>query len=97
MKTLQTINISCIDNLIMESQKILEQTHPVKIVVRTSDAEGKENNVTLYQKQKYVLLTPENDEKRSLLYGNWEEALQATKRKIGLYQPETITIDHYPI
>ena len=80
----------------MESQKILRQTHPIKLVVRASDAEGKKNNVTLYQKQKYVLLTPEDDEKRSLFYGNWEEALQATKRKIALCQPKTIAI-HYGI
>ena len=97
MKTLQTLNITCIDNLVVESQKLLSELHPVKIVVRAQDAEGNKNNVTLHQESRYVFVTPEDNEQQRLLYGNWKEALHATKKKIALCHPQTVAIDHYTI
>jgi hypothetical protein len=97
MKSLQTLNITCIDNLVVESQRLLSELHPVKIIVRAQDAQGNKNNVTLHQESQYVFMTPHDDKQHRLLYGNWEEALHATKRKIALCQPKTVAIDHYTI
>ena len=93
----------------MESQRFLQKMHVfvrktkgddsklAKIIVRASDAEGNENNVTIYQESKYVFVAPEGKKQQALMYGNWEEALHATRRKIALCQPKSVAIDHYTI
>lgn len=103
----QTVNISCIDNLVLESKKLLEAVHTLHkkigsnkkrldIIVRTSDKKGNKKHILLYQKNKYIILVPEGKKQHALMYGTWEEALHATKRRLVTEVKELrVFIDQY--
>jgi hypothetical protein len=79
--------ISCLENLIEESKaylKALEQaksnTNPVGIIISTQDGDGNDNQTILYEVNTYILIVPRGDRQHAQIYGNWEEALYASKR-----------------
>ncbi len=90
MNTLKTLNISCLENLVAESKQFLQEIYTltskanqkIGIIVHVSDTTGNKNRVLLYQENEYVFLLPEGKRQNALMYGNWDEALHATKRRI---------------
>lgn len=87
MNTKSIKHISSIENLIEDSKMFLKQmnqVNPYGIIIRTRNAEGKDNSTILFKQQKYVLIVPQGIQRRAFLYGNWEEALYASKRLLSL-------------
>jgi hypothetical protein len=74
--------ISSIENLLEESKLFLEQVNPKDpygIIIRIHD-QGEDNYAIFFKHNNYVLIIPKGNHKRALMYGNWEEALLASKR-----------------
>lgn len=76
-------NISSIENLLEESKVFLQeinQTEPHGIIIRIHDIQGEDNYAIFFRHNNYVLIIPKGNHKRALMYGNWDEALLASKR-----------------
>jgi len=96
------VSISCIENLVHESQKFLQEiTSLGAVVLRIADNEGNKNHTLLYQDQAYVYVVPQAEEQNALIYGNWEEALHASKRLtaagLNLQNQPHIVIEHHSL
>jgi len=75
------------ENLIEESKaylKSLEQekqpANSMGIVISTLGHDGKDSQTILYEVNTYILIVPKGDRQHAQIYGNWEEALYASKR-----------------
>ena len=97
---IKKLNISCLENLVHEAKQLVNTVNPLQsvVVVRAADINGNSKYTHLYQGDAYVYVAPQGETEKALLYGNWEEALHASKRilktSINSEQP-TISIDHY--
>lgn len=86
MDTQQLIQITSIDTLIDESKAFLKNIEQLKhagnlgIIIHTHDERGNKNQTILYKNDNYVLIVPKGDKQKALLYGDWEEALYASKK-----------------
>jgi hypothetical protein len=95
--------ISNIENLIEESKIFLNQLNqqvtPYGIVIYTIDLEGKNNHTILYKRDNYIFIITEESQKRTFMYGNWEEALYASKRLLmtvlALQKDPKVSIGQY--
>lgn len=84
------ITISCLENIIQESKDFLQMltkktgTSRTKVAftIRAITQDGFDKYAVLYKRNNFVLVIPEGRKQDTLLYGNWDEALYASKRII---------------
>ena len=86
MNTQNLKQITSIENLIDESKAFLkniehpeQQTQRLGIIIQTFDGNGINNHAILYKQNNYILIVPKGDQQHARMYGNWEEALYASK------------------
>lgn len=84
--------ITSVANLIDETKAYLKEIEQIKtganpfgIVIRISGPNGNESQTVLYEFNKYVLILPKGDKQHARMYGNWEEALYASKQLLVAY------------
>jgi hypothetical protein len=71
----------------------------VGIVISTLDRNGNNNQTILYEINTYILIVPKGDMQHAQVYGNWEEALYASKRfllaDMALQNDPVVSIENY--
>lgn len=97
-----------IDNLVSESKQFLHkiqsaQSGDIKssgIRIQFSNKAGEKHNTFIYEQQVYVVVVPHGQKDKALLYGNWDEAIHASKRLLitelsFLQKDHKITLSSY--
>jgi len=96
-----------IDNLVSESKQFLnkirsaerDNLNPSGIRIQVSNEAGEKHNTLIYEQQVYVVVVPHGQKDKALLYGNWDEAIHASKQllitELSLQKNHSITLSSY--
>ncbi|MEK7571420.1 MAG: hypothetical protein AAB553_04030 [Patescibacteria group bacterium] len=99
--------IQNIENFYKESKQFLKKIKgelqaagnetPCGIVLNAADTKGKDKKAVLYEQYIYVILMPDGQKENALLYGNWDEALYASKKLLtnNLTKDPQVSIQQY--
>lgn len=88
-----------IDEIPKQGKEVLKQYQTKGLVTRATNGDGLNRHTVLYEKDKFVIIVPNGEEEKALLYGNWDAALHATKQIIvgenGLQPNVIVSIEPY--